>query len=172
MSLATQITSFATRIGTEFKTIRATLGSLSSLTTTNKTTFVDAINEVKSAVSGAGATINDTTASTTNVYSSSKTASAIASAAATVKSDILGGAGSAYDTLAELKALLDTSDAADDTALAALVTADSNRVRFDAAQTLTDAQKVTATANAGALSLLLAGDPTTDFAAAFVSALT
>lgn len=53
-------------------------------------------------------------------------ATIIADAVATV----LGGAGPSYDTLQELKALLDASDAADDTAIATLTTAIGNRTRY------------------------------------------
>ena len=69
MSLTTRVGDLATRIGTEFKTVYSRIGSLASLTTTDKTNLVAAINEVRST---AGAQINDTTASTTTVYSSSR----------------------------------------------------------------------------------------------------
>lgn len=62
MSLATQIATFATRVGTEFKSIRTLIGGsgtsdISALTTTNKTSLVAAVNEVKAAV-GAGSATN------------------------------------------------------------------------------------------------------------------
>ena len=69
MSLTTKVSDLATRIGTEFKTVYSRIGTLASLTTTDKTNLVAAINEVRST---AGAQINDTTASTTTVYSSSR----------------------------------------------------------------------------------------------------
>lgn len=51
MSLATQVQSLATRIATEFKTVRSEIttkiGALTSLTTSDKTNVVAAINEVK-----------------------------------------------------------------------------------------------------------------------------
>lgn len=56
MSLVTQVSDLATRVGTEFKAVRATTGALTSLTTTNKTNLVAAINEVKAGV-GAGGTV-------------------------------------------------------------------------------------------------------------------
>lgn len=70
MSVATQVSNLATRIGTEIKAVYAKIGTLSSLTTTDKSNLVAAINEVKTS---AGAQINDTTPSTGAVYSSSKT---------------------------------------------------------------------------------------------------
>lgn len=70
MSLATQVSNLATRIGTEIKAVYTKIGTLSSLTTTDKSNLVAAINEVKTS---AGAQINDTTPSASTVYSSSKT---------------------------------------------------------------------------------------------------
>jgi hypothetical protein len=70
MSLATQVSNLATRIGTEIKAVYAKIGNLSSLTTTDKSNLVAAINELQVS---AGAQINDTTPSSTTVYSSSKT---------------------------------------------------------------------------------------------------
>lgn len=72
MSLAANISSLATRIGTEFKSVYAKIGTLSSLTTTNKTDLVSAINEVKASTGSSGAAINDTTPSGTTTYSSNK----------------------------------------------------------------------------------------------------
>lgn len=45
MSLLTQISGALTRIGTEFKTVYGQIGSLASLTTTDKSTIVAAVNE-------------------------------------------------------------------------------------------------------------------------------
>lgn len=69
MSLVTQVSNLATRVGTEFKTVYSKIGTLSSLTTTEKSNLVGAINELKTNL---GAQINDTTASTTTTYSSTK----------------------------------------------------------------------------------------------------
>lgn len=57
MSLITQIQNLATRIATEFKTVRTTIsgnnsGDISALLTTAKAHLVEAINEVKGAVDG------------------------------------------------------------------------------------------------------------------------
>lgn len=75
MSLASQISTVVTRIGTEFKTVYGKLGDLSTLGTSAKGSLVAAINEVNASVAGAGATINDASVSTSAVYSSSKTVS-------------------------------------------------------------------------------------------------
>lgn len=58
MSLASNLQTALTRVGTEFKSIRTLIGgsgtaTISSLTTTDKTSLVAAINEVKAASSGA-----------------------------------------------------------------------------------------------------------------------
>lgn len=57
-------------------------GSLSSLTTTDKSNLVSVINEVKP--SGGGATIDDTTPALDKVYSSEKTQDEIDTLAANV----------------------------------------------------------------------------------------
>lgn len=63
MSLVTQIQNLATRIGTEINLVKASIGPLTSLTTTNKTSTVNAINEVRQtaldAASNAGASTLD-----------------------------------------------------------------------------------------------------------------
>lgn len=58
MSLVSQVSTLTTRIGTEFKAIRTLIGgtgtsNISALTTTDKTSLVAAINEVKAGSSGA-----------------------------------------------------------------------------------------------------------------------
>lgn len=162
---------FATEVGTQFKNDRALRGLLANLTTTAKNTLVDAINEVNAKTAGAGAQIDDVTPRTTTVYSSSKVVQAITDASATLKADILGGAGASIDTLKEIADLLTASDLNDDNALAALTTALGNRVRFDAAQTLTAPEKVQANANIGSVSLVQFGDPTASYRDTFLAAL-
>ncbi|POH63642.1 MULTISPECIES: hypothetical protein [Cryobacterium] len=171
MSLATNIQDLATRIGTEFKGVYSKIGALTGLTTTDKSSLVAAVNEVKASISGAGAVIDDVTARTTTVYSSSKTDEQIATASAATKSEILGGAGAAYDTLKELQDLMVADDSADQSFVTATNAALGNRVRFDSAQTLTAAEKLQATSNAGAATVLTVGDTTTDFVATFNTGL-
>ena len=78
MTLVTQINSLATRIGTEFKSVYSKQGALTSLNTSNKTSLVDAINEIFAGGGSGSIAINDTAASTTSVYSSSKTDALVA----------------------------------------------------------------------------------------------
>lgn len=167
MSLTSQVSTLSTRIGTEFKTVRAALGANTALTTTDKSTLVAAINEIDASLSGAGATINDSAASGTSVYSSTKTQSVADAAALAAKSDVLGGAGAAFDTLGELQALMQ----ADDTETTGILTALGLRLRFDAAQALTAAQKTQAQTNMDAASGTGVGNTETDFVAVFDAAL-
>lgn len=103
MSLVTNLSNLATRIATEIKGVRTLVNGnaadLSALTTTTKTSLVAAINEVKDI---AGASIDDATTSTSKVWSSSKTNTAISSAV----SALVASAPSTLDTLNELAAAL------------------------------------------------------------------
>lgn len=175
-TLQVRLQDLATRVATETKSIRTLLnGNAASniaLITTAKTSLVAAINELKTEVdtlaASGGATINDaSTSSATQTYSINKIIADIADARAAVKAEILGGAGAAYDTLKELEDLF-ASTGAD---LSGITTALGNRLRFDAAQTLTAQQKVTANANAGSLSLVQSGDPDTNLVAVFEAGL-
>ena len=162
-TLATRIADLATRLATECKSIRTLVNGnasdLSSLTTTQKTSLVSAINELKTAIDNVGSsiTISDSTSSTTEVWSSSKVSAAIAQA----KSDLVNGAGAALDTLSELAAALGN----DANFSSTITTALGYRLRFDAAQTLTAGQKTQACVNLGI------GEPDTDFVTTFNSGL-
>lgn len=160
-----------TDVGTNIKATKALIGLLASLSTTDKTNLVAAINEVNSKTAAAGAQINDVTPSSTTAYSSNKTDAQIASSRAALKTEILGGAGTTVDTLKEIADLLTASDLNDDNALAALTTAVGNRIRFDAAQTLTDVQKAQANTNAGSVSLVQLGDPARNYRTVLATAL-
>lgn len=154
-------------VGTQFKSVRALAGLLASLSTTDKSSLVAAINEVNAKTAGAGAQIDDTTARTTTVYSSSKTDAQITSATNALKADILGGAGPTVDTLKELADLL----AGSSSDVAALTTALGNRVRFDAAQSLNATQKTQANENIGSVSLVQFGDPAHSYRDVLLAAL-
>ena len=77
MSLVSEVSDLATRMGTECKTLRteraAITGSLASLTTTDKSTLVAAINEVFAAVGGGGTTNLTATLSASNTIIVSST---------------------------------------------------------------------------------------------------
>lgn len=252
MSLVTQVSDLAVRVATEIKSVRTTTGALTSLTTTNKTNLVAAINEVKAGV-GAGGTVTadaitdatvvgkavltaasaaaartslgattvganvftatdaaaartaigagtsslalGTTASTAKAGNYQPTAANISDATATGRSlltaanaaaarttldvltpaevdtrinAIVGSAPAALDTLAELAAAL----GGDANFSATVTTALSNRVRVDAAQSLTAPQQVQARSNIGAVAASDIGDVSTNFVSIFESALT
>lgn len=176
MSLQTRLQDLATRVGTECKSLRTLINgnaaNLSALTFGAKTNLVAALNELKSELdsvaSAGGATINDASeVSGTQTWSITKIVAELAETAAAVKTEILGGATAAYDTLQELKVILDTEAAELDSVLTALGT----RLRFDAAQTLTAPEKVQGNANLGSLSLVDAGDPDTNLVTTFNAAV-
>ena len=162
MSLATRIESLVIRVAQEFNDVRTKAGNLASLTTTDKSSLVAAINELKAAVVSSTA-IDDAQASAATTYSSTK----IVSLLDALKSEILGGADAAYDTLVEIQQLLTSGT----TSLDALLAAVNNRVRFDAAQTLTVEAQAQARSNIGAASAAAIGDTDTDFVAIFDAAL-
>jgi hypothetical protein len=107
-----------------------------------------------------GVVIDDATASGTKTYSSTKIESVATAAANTAKDAILNGAGAAYDTLSELQALLEGQGSS----VTALTTAIGNRIRFDAAQTLTSGQITQACANLGL------GEPDTNLVSLYTTA--
>lgn len=158
MSLETQITSLVTAIGTDIKALRAADGNLTALTTADKSSLVAALNELKTLIgAGGGATINDaSTVSTTQTWSAAKSTAAIAAAV----SALVNGAGSTLDTLNELASALGN----DPNYATTIATALGNRVRFDAAQTLTAPQQAQACANIGV------GDPAHNFVTDYTAA--
>ena len=169
MTLEQRLISLAQAIGADVKSIRAAAGPLSSLNTTDKASLVAAINELQALVAGsAGATINDIAGdgATTVTWSANKIFDTIEAAKTAVKSDLTNGAGAALDTLNELAAALGN----DPNFSATLATQIANRVRFDAAQTLTAPQQTQARANIGAQSAAAIGDPDRDLVADYTAA--
>lgn len=110
------------------------------------------------------ALIDDDATTATDVTLS---ANAILAAIANAKSEIIGGADAAYDTLVEIQALLQDNDGA----LAAINTGLANRVRFDAAQSLTGPQQTTARSNIGAASAAAVGNTEQNLVAIYNAAL-
>ena len=162
MSLQTQLNSFVLRVAEEFNTVKGRTGTLTALTTTDKSSLVAAINELKAAIVTA-VTIDDLQVSTTTTYSSNKVVTLLDA----LKADILGGADPAYDTLLELQQALQN----DQSGIAAMTSAIDKRVRFDAAQTLTVLEQQQARTNIGAVAATDIGDVATDFVAIFEAAL-
>lgn len=146
MTLAINITNFATRVATEAKTLRTLINGNqadnAALLTTAKGNLVAAINELYNSIDTAGAQINDAATATGTVWSSTKTQAQINAAT----SALVDAAPGTLDTLNELAAALGDDPAFTTT----ITTALGNRVRFDAAQTLTAPQQTQARANIGA----------------------
>lgn len=123
--------------------LRTSIGQRGSLTTTDKDSLVDAINEVVSSLAAlrqvveSKTEIDDTVATAGNVWSALKTSTKISEACAAVKDQILNGAGAAYDTLQELATLITTNQSA----ITALQNLAAGHVRFDVKQDLTADQK-------------------------------
>ena len=161
MSLTTRIESLVIRVAQEFNDVRAKAGNLANLSTTDKSSLVAAINELQAAV--ASNVIDDGQVATTSTYSSSK----IVTLLDALKAEILGGADAAYDTLVEIQQLLQNGTSGLDALLAAI----NNRVRFDAAQTLTAPEQAQARSNIGAVAASDVGNTDTDFVAVFEGAL-
>lgn len=159
MSLQAQLTALAQAIAADIKSLNTAQGTLNNLNTSAKTNLVSAINELKSAINSIDLTalISDTTTSSgTKTWSINQINTAITNAI----NALVAGAPTALDTLNELA----TAITGDESAIAAITTALGNRIRFDAAQTLTSGQQIQACQNIGV------GDPTTDLAAAYATA--
>ena len=156
--MATQqqrITELAQAIAADIKRLTTNQGTLTELTTTDKTSLVKAINELKSSIANA-TSINDTSTSTSATWSSNKINTSINNAV----SALVGGAGTTLDTLKELAAALG-NDANFATTIATQM---GKRVRVDAAQTFTVAEQAQGCANLGI------GNPDTDLLAVYTAA--
>lgn len=156
--MATQqerITSLAQAIAADIKRLTTNQGTLTALTTTDKTSLVNAINELKTAIANA-TNINDASTSASATWSSNKINDSINNAV----SALVNGAGTTLDTLKELANALG-NDANFATTIATQM---GKRVRVDAAQTFTVAEQAQACANLGI------GNPDTDFVTVYTTA--
>lgn len=146
-TLEQRIVSLAQAIGLDIKNTNNAIGTLSSLTTTQKASVVGAINELKSSIASIdlSAVINDAGASGSDkTYSIDK----ILNLLSALKSEILGGIPStALDTIKELADFL-----ADNTVAGGLVEQLGNRVRVDAAQSFDSTKQAQGRSNIGAAS--------------------
>ena len=168
MTLEARLVALAQAVGGDVKALRLSQGDLTALTTTNKTSLVAAINELLALVGeGGGAGIDDTAqAGGAVTWSVDKITSAITAARNALKDELVGGAGAALDTLAELAAALGDNPNFATT----IATEVANRVRYDAPQTLTLEQQVQARANIGAASAAAVGDTERDLVAVYTTA--
>ena len=158
MSLETRIIALAQAVGADVKALAASQGALSGLSTTAKTSLVAAINELVTST----AQINDAAGNgnTAATWSADKIYDAIEAAKASVTNSLTNGAAAALDTLAELATALGN----DPSFAANIATEIANRVRYDAAQTLTAPQQAQACANIGI------GNPDHNFLTEYVAA--
>ncbi|WP_431484194.1 hypothetical protein [Pseudomonas solani] len=162
MTMETRLIALAQAVGADIKNLRDTRGDLTSLSTTAKGNLVAAINEVVALVGAGGVQIDDAAGNgdTGVTWSADKIFDSIELAKAAVKSDLIGGASAALDTFKELQDALGN----DPTFAATISTALTKRVRIDAVQTFTTAERLQACQNIGI------GDPEADFVAAYNTA--
>jgi hypothetical protein len=176
MSLVTNISNVVTRIATQFKAVDARTGVLANLQTTDKSSLVSAINEARqlaaNATGGGPATpINDTTPSTTSVYSSSRTETRILEVATAQANAALAtltnGAPTTLDSFKEVADWIAT----DQSGAAAMTASINQKVSFAEAQTLTSLQKTQARTNIDAVGVSDVGDTSVNFVTTFEAAL-
>ncbi|MFD1894937.1 hypothetical protein H0I39_02025 [Ottowia beijingensis] len=171
MTLEQRLIALAQAMGADVKALLQAQGSLSALSTTAKNNLVAAINELKTALDNAGTggvAIDDAAGdgATTVTWSADKIHDTIEAAKTLVKDELTDGAAAALDTLAELAAALN-----DDPNFAATIAGEiANRVRFDAAQVLTEPQQAQARSNIGAQSAAAIGNPDHDLVADYTDA--
>lgn len=156
--MATQqqrITELAQAIAQDIRELKSTQGLLDSLSTTSKTSLVDAINELYLGITNSTG-VDDTTENTITTWSSYKIRESINTAI----SELVNGSGSALDTLKEL------ADALGNDANFAVTLAEQmgKRVRVDESQMFTTDEQLMACTNIGI------GDPDTDLLAVYTTA--
>lgn len=168
MTLETRLIALAQAVGGDVKALSQSQGSLSALSTAAKSSLVAAINELVGLIGSAGASIDDAAGdgATAVTWSANKIYDAIEAAKVAVTNSLVSGAGAALDTLNELAAALGN----DPSFAATIATEIANRVRFDAAQTLSAPQKVQALANIGAVGALDVGNTDRNFASDYAAA--
>ena len=162
MTMETRLIALAQAIGADIKALTTKQGDLTSLATTANGNLVAAINEIYGLLGSVGAIIDDGAGDgdTSVTWSADKIHDTIEAAKLAVKSDLTNGAAAALDTLSELAAALGN----DPSFAATMATALTNRVRYDAEQTLTAPQQLQACSNIGV------GNPERDFATDYAAA--
>lgn len=162
MSQELKLIALAQAIAGDVKTLTNRIGDLTSLPTTAKGNIVAAIQEIYTLMGQAGAVIDDAAGNgaTSVTWSADKIYDMIELAKAAVKTDLLGGATAAFDTLKELQDLITN----DESIVSALATKVGEKVSFAEAQTLTSAQRLQACQNIGI------GDPESDLVAVYNAA--
>ena len=131
-------------------TLKSNQGDLANLKTTDKTSLVNALNELKVLITSIGSGISDTSTTTTNTWSSTKISTEITKAI----NNLINGADVSSDTLKEL---------ADK--IAALTQADNGLVSAKISQSFTAPEKLQARNNIDVYSKAEIGDINTNFVA-------
>jgi hypothetical protein len=139
-----QITTLLKQVNT---TLKGNQGDLTKLSTADKTSLVNALNELKTSIDNK-TSINDSQATTANTWSATKISNEITKAINT----LINGADSSSD---------DFKEVADK--IAALMQADNGLVSTSQAQAFTAAQKLQARSNIDVYSKAEIGDINTNF---------
>ena len=162
MSLETQIIALAAAIGADIKALTTKQGDLTSLATTANGNLVAAINEIYGLLGSVGAIIDDGAGDgdTSVTWSADKIHDSIEAATTALRNSLVNGAGAALDTFKELQDAIGN----DPSFAATLATQMSKRVRVDADQTFTTAEKLQGCNNLGI------GDPEHDFLGDYATA--
>ena len=150
-----RITELAQAIAQDIKELKAAQGLLDNLSTTNKKSLIEAINELYAAITNTTA-IDDSAEELTTTWSSTKIKESITTAI----SELVNGSDSALDTLKELADALGN----DANFAATLAEQMGKRVRVDESQMFSTAEQLTACTNIGI------GDPDTDLLAVYIAA--
>lgn len=155
----------AEAIAADIKSIKNNSGDLTSLSTVAKTSLVAAINEIfglaNTAQTSVDTLIDDTATNgnTTKAWSADKIYDELTAAIDSLRTELKAGAGEALDTFKELANAL-----GDDPNFATTIaTAMAKRVRVDAAQTFTVAEKLQGCENLGL------GDPDHNFVTDYIA---
>lgn len=152
-TLEQRVDALAAQLGTDIATVNSLIaaldaadGDLSTLSTTAKNNLVAALNELKSDIDNVdvSSVIDDVNGGAAKTWSADKINSQITNAI----DGLVGGAGDAYNTLKELATELQSNDSA----IATLLAAQSNRLAVDQAQNFTESAKQQGRDNLGAAS--------------------
>lgn len=162
MTMETRLIALAQAIGADIKALTTKQGDLTSLATTAKDNLVAAINEIYGLLGSIGAIIDDGAGDgdTSVTWSADKIHDSIEAATTALRNSLVNGAGAALDTFKELQDAIGN----DPSFAATLATQMSKRVRVDAAQTFTTAEKLQGCNNLGI------GDPEHDFLGDYATA--
>ena len=140
-----QITTLLKQVNT---TLKGNQGDLTKLSTADKTSLVNALNELKSTIDNNKSAINDSQTTTANTWSATKVSNEITKAI----TNLINGADTSSDTLKEL---------ADK--ITALAQTDNGVVSANKAQTFNEQQKAQARTNIDVYSKAEIGDINTNF---------